>query len=151
MVSGADPGLRIASREQCARRGQRRGGLGACPPRKFLNFRRSEIDSGAFWGDFPQWQGTRTRCCKSVTLRRTIVIELRPNLDSIIPAAPQYNSAELQACERPDETVVYWAAAVRTRELPRVKVMNIDYLIAEKWSGFGRTSRTVPLALLSRS
>ena len=111
-----------------------RGIWGHAPPRKFLNFRRSEIDSGAFWCDFPQWKGTRTRCCKSVTLRRTIVIELRPNLDSIIPAAPQYNSAELQACERPDETVVYWAAAV--------KVMNIDYLIAEEWSGFGRTSRT---------
>ena len=57
--------------------------------RKFFNFRRSEIDSGAFWGDFPQWQGTRTRCCKCVTLRRTIVIELRPNLDRITPAAPQ--------------------------------------------------------------
>ena len=105
-----------------------------------MNFRRSEIDSGTFWGDFLQWQSTR--CCKSVTLRRTIVIELRPNLDRIIPAAPQYNSAELQACERPNETVVYSAAAVRTRELPRVKVMNIDYFIAEEWSGFGRTSRT---------
>ena len=60
-------------------------------PQEFLNFRRSEIDSGAFLGDFPQWQGTRTncnRCCKSVTLRRTIVIELRPNLNRIIPAAP---------------------------------------------------------------
>ena len=106
-------------------------------PRKFLYFRRSKVDSGAFWGDFPQWQGKRTRCCKSVTLR-----ELRPNLDRITPAAPQYNSAELQTCERPDETVVYWAAAVLTRELPSVKVMNIDYLIAEEWSGFGRTSRT---------
>ena len=30
------------------------------PPRKFLNFRHSEIDSGAFWDAFPAWQGTRT-------------------------------------------------------------------------------------------
>ena len=45
---------------------------------------------------------------------------------------------ELQVCKRPDETLVGCAAAVRTRELP--KVMNIDYLIAEKWSGFGRTN-----------
>ena len=42
--------------------------------------------------------------------------------------------------KKKDETLVDCAAAVRTRELP--KVMNIDYLIAEKWSGFGRTNRT---------
>ena len=74
-----------------AARGAWVGGSGGMLPQEFLNFRRSEINSGAFLGDFPQWQGTRTncnRCCKSVTLRRTIVIELRPNLDRIIPAAP---------------------------------------------------------------
>ena len=30
------------------------------PPRKFLNFRHSEINSGAFWDAFPAWQGTHT-------------------------------------------------------------------------------------------
>ena len=132
-------GSRIAdSRPGAVRaKGAAARGVWGHAPGKYLKFRRSKIDSGAFWR-----QGTRTRCCKSVTLRRTIVIELRPNLDRITPAAPQYNSAELQTCERPDETAVYWAAAVLTRELPRVKVMNIDYLIAEEWSGFGRTSRT---------
>ena len=137
-------GSRIAeSRPGAVRaKGPAARGSGGMPPRKCLNFRRSEIDSGAFRGDISQRQGTRTRCCKSVTLRKKILIELRPNLDRIIPAAPQYNSAELQACERPDETVVYWAAVVRTRELSRVKVMNIEYLIAEEWSGFGRTSGT---------
>ena len=56
-----------------------RGVWGHAPPRKFLNFRSSEIVSDAFWDDFPACQGTRTncnRCCKSVTLyirsRRTI-------------------------------------------------------------------------------
>ena len=30
------------------------GGSGACPPRKFLIFRRSEINSDAFWDTFLQ-------------------------------------------------------------------------------------------------
>ena len=34
----------------------RLGGSGACPP---LNFRRSDIDFGAFWDAFPAWQSTR--------------------------------------------------------------------------------------------
>ena len=31
------------------------GGGGACPPGDFLNFRRSEIDSVAFWDTFLSW------------------------------------------------------------------------------------------------
>ena len=62
-------------------------------PRKFLNFRSSEIDSGAFWDDFPAWQGTHTicnHCCKFITLyaHTEQSIELCPNLDLIIPPAP---------------------------------------------------------------
>ena len=47
-----------------AMRAQRLGRVaGVYPHRKFLSFRRSEIDSGAFWGTFPR-QDTRTnlRC-----------------------------------------------------------------------------------------
>ena len=121
-----------------------RGGLGACPPRKFLNFRSSKIDSGAFWDDFPACQGTRTncnRCCKSVTLYNTLTQNDRSNFALIsISYRPLPSIYELQVCERPDEEVVGCAAAVCTREL--LKVMNIDYLIAEKWSGFGQTNRT---------
>ena len=35
----------------------RQGGLGACPPGNFWNFRRSEIDSGAFWDTCTSWKG----------------------------------------------------------------------------------------------
>ena len=62
-------------------------------PRTFLNFRSSEIDFGAFWDDFPAWQGTRTNCnhcCKPVTLyaHAEQSIELHPNVDLIILPAP---------------------------------------------------------------
>ena len=36
------------------------GGFGAYPPKYFLNFRHSEINSGAFWDAFLAWQGTHT-------------------------------------------------------------------------------------------
>ena len=81
----------IAGLEQCARTKETaaRGVWG----RKFLNFRSSEIDSGVFWDDFSEWQGTRTncnRCCKSVTIyaHAELAIKLRPNFDLVIPAAP---------------------------------------------------------------
>ena len=50
-----------AGPKQCPRRTQRLGGSGACPPRKVLNLRRSEINSDAFWDAFPAWQGTHTK------------------------------------------------------------------------------------------
>ena len=82
--SGADPELRIADLEQCARRGQRLGGSGGMPPGNFgiLDALRSIlVHFGAIF------HNGKARC-KSVTLRRTIVIKLRPNLDRIIRAVP---------------------------------------------------------------
>ena len=40
------------------------GGSGGMPPRKFLSFKRSEIDSGAFWDTFPR-RRTRTNLYSS--------------------------------------------------------------------------------------
>ena len=76
----------------------------------------------------------------------TRVVRSRQTIDRTLPQSRSHNTgrniAELQACERPDETVVGCAAAVRTRELSRkILLMTIDYLIAKKWSGQNRTSR----------
>ena len=124
--SASDPGLRIAGAEQCGRRAQRLRVSGGMPPRKFSKFRRIEIDFGAFWDVFPAWQGTRTNC-KSVTAAASLLCYAcctltqndRSNSALYGPLSSTYNSAELQACERPDEKVVGCAAAVHTRELPR--------------------------------
>ena len=61
------------------------------PPRKFLNFRSSEIDSGAFWGDFQHGKARVQAAIVAANLFCIYVhaersIELRPNLD-LIPAA----------------------------------------------------------------
>ena len=115
--SGADPGLGIAGREQCARRGQRLGGSGGMLPQEIFEvgtLRSILVHFGTIFHN-----GQARVQTESVALRRTIMIELRPNLDRIIPATP------LQNCKRPDETSVYCAEAVRTRELPRAKVMNL--------------------------
>ena len=43
---------------QCAQSMHLLGGLEACPPGNFWNFRRSEINSSAFWDTCLSWQGT---------------------------------------------------------------------------------------------
>ena len=61
-------------------------------PQEILNFRSSEIDSGAFWDDF---QHGKARVQTAIAAANLLCIyahaersiELRPNLD-LIPAAP---------------------------------------------------------------
>ena len=55
---------------------QRLGGSGGMPPRKYLNCRHSEIDSGAFWDAFSAGQGIwmhiQTEVRTAICTRRTI-------------------------------------------------------------------------------
>ena len=64
-------------------------GIWGMPPRKFMNFRRSEIDSGAFWDAFPALQGTRTNRVKTVSLLQicsvTHVVCTRRTMDRTPP------------------------------------------------------------------
>ena len=85
-------GSRIADSRPVAVRAkdkEARGGLGA---RKFLNFRSSEIDSGAFWDDFQHCKARIQTAIAAANLfciyaHAEQSIELCPNLD-LIPAAP---------------------------------------------------------------
>ena len=88
-------GSRIADSRAVAVRAKdtaARGGSGGMPPRNFLNFRSSEIDSGAFWDDFQHGKARVQTAIAAANLfciyaHAERSIELRPNLD-LIPAAP---------------------------------------------------------------
>ena len=58
-------------------------------PQEILNFRRSEIDSDAFWDAFSAWQGKRTNRVKTVSLLQigsaTHVVCTRRTIDRTPP------------------------------------------------------------------